>query len=277
MDLPDGPDHSVDTDWTPSPVPPRRPGIWSGLGMVALYMVLQFVAGILLMMLLAIGYGIVETLRGHPATRTTVMHLAQQPDVKTGLVVVVIALVAALMLWLIHRCWPAQWSAADPPGFGFVIPDDRRFILYAVLIGIVVAVGGGFLTRLLAHGHPVHQNVTVMGLHVTLSVRIALSVLVVCVAPLVEELIFRGVLLSGLMRSMPTGRAVVISAVVFGCMHFPDFGFAWYPIPTLVILGLLLAWIRLKARSLWPSVTMHATNNLIAVIGWFVIAAHPHP
>lgn len=144
------------------------------------------------------------------------------------------------------------------------------------MIGICIALLGGFLTRLLAQGHPVHQNVTVMGEQVTLGMRILLAALVVCVAPLVEELIFRGVLLSGLMRYMPAGRAIAISAVIFGCVHLPDFGYVWFPIPALVILGALLAWIRLRSHSLWPSITMHATNNLIAVIGWFVMTHPPH-
>jgi hypothetical protein len=94
------------------------------------------------------------------------------------------------------------------------------------------------------------------------------------VAPFVEELVFRGVLLSGLASRMPIGWAMLASAVVFGCVHLPDFKFAWYPVPALIILGLVSAWLRVRTRSLWPSITLHATNNFIAAIAWFVVAHH---
>ena len=94
---------------------------------------------------------------------------------------------------------------------------------------------------------------------------------VVCVAPFVEELVFRGVLLSGLASRMHIGWAMLVSAIVFGCVHLPDFKFAWYPVPALILLGLVLAWLRVRTRSLWPSITLHAANNFFAVLGWFLV------
>src|SRR5699024_9272711 len=118
--------------------------------------------------------------RGHkPGGVGDFTRITQIPDVRTGLIVVVIAVVSVLMLWLIRRWWPGQWSVADPPGFGFVRPVDPRFFLYALLIGIAAAFLGALLTEALAHGHPVHQDVTVMGHDVTPGVRVALAVLVV--------------------------------------------------------------------------------------------------
>lgn len=244
--------------------------------MVVLYLALQILVSVLLAVILGLGFGIIHGAGGHTVDQASVVRWMHSPNILTGLTVVTVLIVATFMLWLIHRYWPAQWRVADPPGFGFVKADGLRFFVYAVVIGLCVAFLGGFLTRLLAHGHAVHQNVTVMGEHVTLGMRVALAVVVVCVAPIVEELIFRGVLLSGLMRYMSAGRAIAISAVIFGCMHLPDFGYAWYPIPALVILGALLAWIRLRSHSLWPAITMHATNNLVAVILWFAVANSPH-
>ena len=105
--------------------------------------------------------------------------------------------------------------------------------------------------------------------------RVLLALMAVCVAPFVEELVFRGVLLSGLASRMRVGWAIVVSALIFGCAHLPDFKFAWYAIPTLVLLGLALGWIRIKTRSLWPAIVLHATNNFFAVLAWFVVAHHP--
>ncbi|HET8555494.1 MAG TPA: CPBP family intramembrane glutamic endopeptidase [Rhodanobacteraceae bacterium] len=261
-------------DSTPSPTP-RRPGIWGGLGVVVLYPVLQLIVAVALGLFAAIGYGIALGLQGSRTTTAAVRHAFQSPDVKTGFTVATIAVVAVLMLWIIRRQWRGQWTVASPPGFGFVRPQESVWFLYAVLTGVAVALLGGVLTQWLAHGHEVQQDVTVMGRHVSLGMRVALAALVVCVAPLVEELIFRGVLLSGLMRYMKAGWAVTLSALIFGCVHLPDFKFVWYAIPALILLGAVLAWLRLHSRSLWPAVAAHAFNNLMATIGWFV-AAHPH-
>lgn len=243
--------------------------------MVVLYFVLQLVVGVFLGVLGGLVYGIVQGASGHAVTSAAVQHAFRSPDVKTSFTVLTMAVVAVLMLWIIRRLWRGQWSVANPPGFGFVLPRRNVWFLYAVLAGIAVALLGGVFTQWLAHGHVVHQDVTLMGRHVSLGVRLALAVLVVCVAPVVEELIFRGVLLSGLMRYMKVGWAVAVTALVFGCVHLPDFKFAWYAIPALVLLGAVLAWLRLRSRSLWPAVAAHAFNNLMAVIGWFAVT-HPH-
>lgn len=255
------------------PQPPRVPGIWSGLGMIALYFVLQLVVGVVLLF----GYGLIRGLLEHGATAESVLRSMQTPDLKVGLVVATMAVVAACVLWLVRRFWSALWRVADPPGFGFTRPSSMHFIWIAVLIGMAAVLFGGWLTQLLAHGHEISQDVTKMSMAATPGMRIVLALLVVCVAPIVEEVLFRGVLLSGLMRHMRAGWAIAISALIFGSVHLPDFkNFAWYPVPALALLGALLAWIRLRSRSLWPSIMMHATNNLVAVIGWYVAMHGPH-
>jgi membrane protease YdiL (CAAX protease family) len=62
--------------------------------------------------------------------------------------------------------------------------------------------------------------------------------------------------------------------VIFGPVHLPDFKFAGYPGPALILLGLVLAWLRVRTRSLWPSITLHATNNLVAAVAWLLVS-HP--
>jgi membrane protease YdiL (CAAX protease family) len=83
------------------------------------------------------------------------------------------------------------------------------------------------------------------------------------------------VLLSGLASRLPVAWAIIVSALIFGGAHLPDFQFAWYPVPALILLGLVLGWTRVHTRSLWPSIALHATNNLFAAVAWFV-TARPH-
>jgi membrane protease YdiL (CAAX protease family) len=255
--------------------PPRRPGIWGGLGTVALYFILQLGLGGLLAV--AIGYWLaLDTgLEGGLTDVRAITHTAlASPDTRVIVAVVTIAAAAAVMLGFVRRTWPAQWSRADLPGFGFGRPRDGGDYVAAVALGIGMVFVGGVMTQLLAHGHPVQQDVSVMAGKVSPGMRLLLAVLVVCVAPIVEEVVFRGVLLSGLASRMRVGWAIVVSAVIFGCVHLPDFKFAWYPVPALILMGMLVAWLRVRTGSLWPSITLHATNNFVAAIMWLLVA-HP--
>lgn len=256
----------------------RRPGVWSGIGVVVLYFVLQFVLGLLFgalagfVLMLQAGFDAARRHGALPDAKAAVGILRSNPEARVAVIVLTLAAAAAVLAWIVHWRWPAQWSRADLPGFGLTRPTHKSAYLVAVLLGVGVLLLGGPLTHLLAGHHPISQDVTVLAASVPVGMRVLLALLVVCVAPFIEELTFRGVLLSGLARRMPIGWAMLASAVIFGCVHLPDFKFAWYPVPTLILLGLVSAWLRVRTCSLWPSVTLHATNNGIAALAWFFVA-----
>ena len=268
-------DHVLNVD-----LPPKRPGVWNGLGIVALYFLLQLGISILVGMVfgiaLAIRTGLEADAQHAKFDPNAIARLMQaSPDIHTTVTVTTIVAAAAIMALLVRRFWPGQWSRGELPGFGLRQPDNKLVYAGAVALGIVVLFAGGALTQLLAGSQPVRQDVAMMAGSVSTGMRVLLAMLVVCVAPFVEELVFRGVLLSGLASRMRTGWAMPLSAVIFGAAHLPDFNFAWYPVPALVLLGVVLAWLCVRTRSLWPSITLHATNNFVAVLGWFLLAG-PH-
>lgn len=264
----------------PSATPAPHPGIVSGLGIVVLYFALQFglslLIGAAIGFVLAIKAGVVAGLRHtRPNLAAASAALRSNPDLRIVLVIATIVTSAIVMAVVVRRAWPAQWARAELPGIGFAPPTDRRSYPAAVLLGFAMLLLGGWVTHLLAGPHPAQQDVTVMAGEVSFGMKVLLALLVVGVAPLVEELVFRGVLLSGLASRMPVWAAVTVSALVFGAAHLPDFGLAWYPVPTLVLLGLVLGWLRVHSHSLWTSMVMHASNNFFAAMAWFVVA-HPH-
>ena len=85
------------------------------------------------------------------------------------------------------------------------------------------------------------------------------AVLVVC-GPFAEEVFFRGFLLAALVAPLGTVRAVVVSSAVFAAAHL----MLSTMIPIFVT-GMLLSWLYLKTRSLWPPLTAHLAQNLIVV------------
>lgn len=86
-------------------------------------------------------------------------------------------------------------------------------------------------------------------------------VAVALVAPVVEELIFRGLILNRLSRAMPGWLAVALSAAAFGVCHGHPVWFAYA-----FIMGVIFGWISLRTRSILPSILGHLTFNAIGQV-----------
>lgn len=79
---------------------------------------------------------------------------------------------------------------------------------------------------------------------------------VVLVAPILEEILYRGLIMKSLQRGMPVSIALFIQAVSFGLMHGQ---LIWVCYAT--FLGVLLAIIKLKYKSLYPAILLHLSFN----------------
>ncbi len=91
-----------------------------------------------------------------------------------------------------------------------------------------------------------------------------LVVSLVVFAPLGEELLFRGLLLRGLVRRMRFWFAAVLSGVLFAAAH-ADAYVIWPRAIALTATGVALAWLY-RWRGYWAAVTAHATVNAVAAI-----------
>lgn len=83
----------------------------------------------------------------------------------------------------------------------------------------------------------------------------------VLAAPLLEELLCRGVVLESLRIRSGVWAAWLGSALFFGVIHM-------HPVQSLnaFVLGLLFGFLCLQTRSLWPSLLLHAFNNALALL-----------
>jgi hypothetical protein len=250
------------TPWPSS----KLPGVLHAIGLVLLYFLLQVGAGVLMGLVV----GVLEKIR-HPQSSFAnvhkhVMNVLRQTDSSVMLMVVALPLIALLMFWLVRRQWPQLWLQAEPPGFGFNAPHSSRWYAAAVLVGVVMPPLGALLTQLLAHGHDVTQNVQELTQHASRNLRLPLAIVAVTIGPMVEELMFRGVLLSALMQRMSVAPSVAICAMLFGLVHLAGLDFQWYALPNLMLFAAVLCWLRLKAGSLWPPILAHGLYNLFALV-----------
>lgn len=85
-------------------------------------------------------------------------------------------------------------------------------------------------------------------------------------APIGEELLFRGILLPQLAQMMRPWLAIVVSALLFGALHEAH-GIA--RIGPMVI-GVILGWARLRSGTLWTPIAIHMIVNTTALsLAWF--------
>jgi uncharacterized protein len=127
------------------------------------------------------------------------------------------------------------------------------FIAFWVLTAIYIA----------AVGEPDQQELTRdLREEESLAALVGYGVLLAFVAPLAEELFFRGFVFGVLREKIGTIWGVLATGLVFGLVHV-----AGSPIETvgvLIILGSLLCVLYLKTGSLLPCIALHAINNSIS-------------
>jgi len=91
--------------------------------------------------------------------------------------------------------------------------------------------------------------------------------LVAIVAPVLEEMLFRGVVLGALTTRIGKWGAILLGAVVFSLLHLD----VWSLLP-FTVLGIGLGWLAVRGRSLWPAVLAHVLYNAAILAATFLYA-----
>jgi membrane protease YdiL (CAAX protease family) len=81
------------------------------------------------------------------------------------------------------------------------------------------------------------------------------------VAPLSEEILFRGIILKGLVSRYSPTKAILISAILFSLFHLNLYQFFGA-----FMIGLLLGYLYFRMKSVLPCILAHSITNLLAVL-----------
>ncbi len=147
------------------------------------------------------------------------------------------------------------------------------FVAGAILYYAVSYVYGAALN---IHGND--QLPSAFGVHKSTAAMLGTAAFVCVVAPICEELFFRGFLFGVLSqmrielggRSIGPWAAALITGILFGLAHTGSVSSSQYLIP-LGFLGFVLCLVRWRTGSLYPCMALHAFNNALAfgvVLGW---------
>lgn len=228
------------------------PGILPSIGWVAAFLLLQVVAGVA-----ALGYALAMDGGARPPLAVMQDLAAFALPMIWALVITEIFLLGLLWLYLRKGDRMAavhldRWS-------------KMPLILTVGIAAILIGAGLGFNW---AYSEYVVPNIEVQAelrrlfaaIPDTVPNSVLLFVTIAVVAPLLEEILFRGLLQNALSKRLPVWAAIALSALIFGAMHM-DF----YAMPPLVLMGAIFGVIYHLTGSLRVTIVLHMINNAAAL------------
>lgn len=146
---------------------------------------------------------------------------------------------------------------------GFVWPSDLQWWFPLAVLGGALLVLWTYVVILLALGVEGESSVTEGTYDYAIPI-IMLGVVSVLVAPLVEEVFFRGFLNQGIARRWGVPAGIAGSAIFFGMVHIstPE---SLIAIPVITVIGAIFAWGFVRSGSIYPSIIAHAMFNSIQI------------
>jgi membrane protease YdiL (CAAX protease family) len=102
----------------------------------------------------------------------------------------------------------------------------------------------------------------------------AIGVFAVGVAPVIEELVFRGLLFAIIERSVGLRFAIVATAVLFAGLHVPEYWHAWNHVLMILVVGVAFSLGRGMSGSLTPSIMLHIGYNACMMTSLFFTTQH---
>jgi len=234
----------------PQPPPERNP-FWG-------YMDLALLIGLLAacMAVIVVGVGIAAYFRPQLTTDPTPVLLPTQ---------------FALYL-LLYLCFylviGKRYQRPVLPSLGW--RRSNMNLVVVVLGGVALAFAVAGLAALL---HTPKISSPIDDLASSTPLLVTFAIMAVTIAPFFEELLFRGFLQPLLSRTFGAPIGILITAVVFGCAHAPQYSFAWQYAFAVSLVGVALGWVRYRADSIIPSTVLHASYNSIFVVA-FAVTKH---
>jgi uncharacterized protein len=99
----------------------------------------------------------------------------------------------------------------------------------------------------------------------------------ITLAPLLEELLFRGLLYPLLRRWFGLVVAVVLTAVAFASIHGAQLGYAWAPVLSIFVVGVVFTVVRVRMNSVAASFLMHCGyNSALFTLLWLASDHYRH-
>lgn len=235
------------------PTPPTPPDpAWNGWDVVRLICVtiVALFVGLFLALLIA---------RGVLYPHRSLGEIARNPLVVVGGQCLAYLLVLGYMYVLVTR------ERRRPDFLAAIHWNWPAKIAIYVGVGVILSVA----LQGLAHFLPIPKELPIDSFFQTPTEAWALGIMSITLAPLMEELFFRGFLYPVLARRMGLAVSVVITALSFALLHGAQLMFSWGAVLVIFIVGLVLTIVRARTNSVAAGMIIHMAYNATITIAMF--------
>ncbi|MGB3453750.1 MAG: type II CAAX endopeptidase family protein [Moheibacter sp.] len=164
-----------------------------------------------------------------------------------------------LILPMLNISWDViKKHIMNPTSIALILLSTLLYVFlipFTEMIGsIVPTAGNSFLEEL--------YEMFKSGFEMMMDYKIAGFITVCILAPILEEILFRGVLLRGLLQNGTSPIiAIFVSSLLFGAAHLNPWQFI-----AAGFLGAIFGFVYYRTRSLWLCMFLHALNNTISFV-----------
>ena len=183
--------------------------------------------------------------------------LLLDPDISFGAQILIATLLGTgIPCWIVYLIRKKKTNIGS---FNFTI-ENRRIIPLIVLVAIPLNLGiAGPLVELVPMTDFFREMIREMVLEMAGDQGPLMFIALVIAAPILEELIFRGIMLDGLLRIYSPTKAIVVSSLLFGVIHLNPAQFVGA-----ALVGGFMGWVYFHTRSVLATILIHASFNLTA-------------
>jgi len=101
-----------------------------------------------------------------------------------------------------------------------------------------------------------------------------MAVFGITLAPLLEEMFFRGLLFPLVRRAYGVVMGVLLTALAFAAIHGAQLGYAWAPVLSIFVVGVVFTLVRFRTNSVAASFLMHCGYNFALFAALWIASDH---
>lgn len=224
------------------------------VSILIIYAVVQFIAGFMVGMVFGIKGALIY---GADDIDSLALYVEEKVLQNTSYILIIAALIAFLIFWLMDRKKTLQSAWKLRP---IRIGHFLLMLLFGMASGIVL----GMILSLISEVGPfapTFEKYDQFAEQLFTGNWFVLLLSFGLVVPIIEEIMFRGMIMNHLNRVLRLPLAFVIQSILFGLYHFNPVQSTYA-----ILLGLLITYLYLKYNSILAAIGVHIGINSFAVI-----------
>ncbi len=196
--------------------------------------------------------------------RVTTAEVAR--DILSDPLIIILSIISAFPAHILTLllCWLVVTGVGRRPfwqSLGWGWHPQFKWV-HAVALAFLMLGLNYLLDKSLPHQETELEKLLKLGL----GVRLTVAALAVLTAPLVEEVVYRGLLYTGIERSWGKTAAISLVTILFAGVHFYQYRESVAALTAILLLSLVLTLLRAATGKLLPCVATHLVYNSIQAI-----------